>query len=110
MLWRTVKSKRSGDKITLEFFEESWTSPKKRLHQVTIDEAVLMKELKRIGLEIPAPAAPEVIEQMKLANEIAAYAALTNLEAGPSSSLSAYGKHVKQALWNRLIQKLGINE
>ena len=108
MLWRTVKSKRSGDKITLEFFEESWTSPKKRLHQVTIDEAVLMRELKRVGLEIPAPAAPEVIEQMKLANEISMYAALTTLAAGPNTVLADPGEQVKEKLWQQLTGKLGL--
>lgn len=97
MPWRTVKAKRDNKKITLEFFEEGWYTPKRRLHQVTIEEHRLIAELKRVGLFTePDP-------DLLLANEISWYDTIKTLSGGTPDV-----KEQRNQLWRRITRKLNL--
>ena len=102
MSWRSVRGKLNGrGGVTLEVFEHSYYTAKRRLVQVTVPAKELVSELTKLGV-MPEPEKILIPadDQAVLQNEILLY---NQLDSVP---LTTYGKRVKKLLWERITRKM----
>lgn len=96
-------------RIRLELIERNYWGAVSERRQFTVYRGDLVRALKEAGLyEEVRSINSDAEEEARLANEIAAYHALSTLSAGPGSSLSDRGKAVKDELWRRITTKLNL--